>query len=340
MQSSTRILLSALLLAVAGCSSAPPAVYTEEKFDSTNIYSRRFEVSSTVACEAVRRTLLSQGYVIVTSSPSQVTGSKSFQPRDDAHVQISFRVVCTDDDAKGDKSSIYVNALEDRYALKKVNNVASLGVGVLGSVSVPFSSSDDSLVKVASETIASDKFYSRFFYLVERFLDNATIEDEVDDHLAPPGTPKPAPAKPVPAERPVTTMPSSATPETPVAATPAATAVPATAVAAVPSSTPVSPPVSSPAAPLEMAATASATQASPADAATAPAAAPIVAATSAATTITAAPSQTVAVETATPHAAETPAPTAATTTTTAPASASSPAANLADTPPATTPQQP
>ena len=244
MQSSTRILLSALLLAVAACSSAPPAVYTEEKFDSTNIYSRRFEVSSTVACEAVRRTLLSQGYVIVTSSANQVTSSKSFQPRDDAHVQISFRVVCTDDDAKGDKSSIYVNALEDRYALKKVNNVASLGVGVLGSVSVPFSSSDDSLVKVASETIASDKFYSRFFYLVERFLDNATIEDEDDDHLAPPGTLKPAPAKPVPAEHPVTTMPSSATPETPVAATPAA-AVPtiATAVATTTAAAPVPEPV-------------------------------------------------------------------------------------------------
>lgn len=340
MQSSTRILLSALLLAVAACSSAPPAVYTEEKFDSTNIYSRRFEVSSTVACEAVRRTLLSQGYVIVTSSANQVTSSKSFQPRDDAHVQISFRVVCTDDDAKGDKSSIYVNALEDRYALKKVNNVASLGVGVLGSVSLPFSSSDDSLVKVASETISSDKFYSRFFYLVERFLDNATIEDEDDDHLAPPGAPKPVPAKPAPAERPVTTMPSSATPETPVA-TPAATAVPAVAAVA-PSAAPVVVPapaaVAAHAAPLEAAAaSASATPAAPekAEAATA---APIVATASAATA--ASPSQTVATETATPHAAEIPAPTAATTTTTAPASAASPAASSADAPPAPTSQQP
>ncbi|HEY6773144.1 MAG TPA: DUF2242 domain-containing protein [Oxalicibacterium sp.] len=315
MQSSTRILLSALLLAVAGCSSAPPAVYKEEKFDSTNIYSRRFEVSSTVACEAVRRTLLSQGYVIVTSSPSQVTGSKSFQPRDDAHVQISFRVVCTDDDAKGDKSSIYVNALEDRYALKKVNNVASLGVGVLGSVSVPFSSSDDSLVKVASETIASEKFYSRFFYLVERFLDNATIEDEVDDHLAPPDTPKPAPAMPVPDERPVTTMPSSATPETPVAATPAA-AVPtiATAVATTTAAAPVPAAASTTvtAAPVETAAASSASApATPAssmkpDSAIAPTAAPVVAATAAAST--AEPSQAAA-ETAASHAANTPVPT-------------------------------
>ncbi|GGI54923.1 DUF2242 domain-containing protein [Oxalicibacterium solurbis] len=323
MQSSTRILLSALLLTVAACSSAPPAVYTEEKFDSTNIYSRRFEVSSTVACEAVRRTLLSQGYVIVTSSANQVTSSKSFQPRDDAHVQISFRVVCTDDDAKGDKSSIYVNALEDRYALKKVNNVASLGVGVLGSVSLPFSSSDDSLVKVASETISSDKFYSRFFYLVERFLDNATIEDEDDDHLTPPGAPKPAPA-----ERPVTTMPSSATPETPVATTPTAAAVPAVAVVS-PSAAAVSAPVPAPAAaaahaaPLETAAASiSATPASQekVEAATAPTTAPIVATTSAATAT--APLQTVAVETAASHAAETPAPTAASSTDVPPTTAS------------------
>lgn len=186
-----------LLLGIAGCSTAPPNVYKEEKFDSTNIYSRRFPVSSTVACEAVRRTLLSQGYVIGAVTANQINGSKSFQPSSDAHVQISFRIVCTDDDAKGDKSSVYVNALEDRYALKKVNNVASLGVGVLGSVSVPFSSSDDSLVKVASETISAERFYTRFFYLVERFLGNeaAPLEEEPPEEEAAPHIPDAAPAR-------------------------------------------------------------------------------------------------------------------------------------------------
>lgn len=329
MQSSTRILLSALLLAVAACSSAPPAVYKEERFDSTNIYSRRFEVSSTVACEAVRRTLLSQGYVIVTSSPSQVTGSKSFQPRDDAHVQISFRVVCTDDDAKGDKSSIYVNALEDRYALKKVNNVASLGVGALGSLSLPFSSSDDSLVKVASETISSDKFYSRFFYLVERFLDNATIEDEDEDHLTPPA--KPAPAKPVPAERPAATMPSSATSETPVAAAPAAAAVPAATVAnAVPA---VASGVAATPAETSTATGASSTPAPAApvspSAPETPAAPSVVAAASteavATAAATAAPSQAAA---AAPHAPEASMPTTTSTPTAPSALPASPPANV------------
>ena len=55
-------------------------------------------------------------------------------------------------------------------SLKKSNNSASLGVGVLGSVSLPFTSSSDAMVKIASETISSESFYDRFFDLVRRYL--------------------------------------------------------------------------------------------------------------------------------------------------------------------------
>lgn len=247
MQFSSRTLLQAMLLlvvpfVVVGCSSTPPTVYKEEKFDSTDIYSRRFEVSSTVACEAVRRTLLSQGYVIGAVTANQINGTKSFQPRSDAHVQIAFRVVCTDDDAKGDKSSVYVNALEDRYALKKVNNVASLGVGVLGSVSVPFSASDDSLVKVASETISAEGFYARFFDVVEKFLDNGP--DTEQEPIDPPSiSAKPVSEAPAAIATPVATLPSA-----PVVAAPivAPTAVPVPIAAPVPAQVPVSAPAPAP----------------------------------------------------------------------------------------------
>jgi hypothetical protein len=37
---------------------------------------------------------------------------------------------------------------------------------------MPVGSSDDALVKVASETIRSAEFYGRFFGAVERFLTN------------------------------------------------------------------------------------------------------------------------------------------------------------------------
>ena len=46
----------------------------------------------------------------------------------------------------------------------------------LGSISVPLSSTQDSLVKVASETIPAGEFYDRFFILMQRMLRENTSE--------------------------------------------------------------------------------------------------------------------------------------------------------------------
>jgi hypothetical protein len=168
------VLLSTVL--VSACAGPTPGAYHTEKFDTTDIYSRRFPVTPDAACEAVDRTLLSQGYIVNTAKATQVEGHKSFQPENDVHVEIAFRVVCTDDSAAGQtRSTVFVTALEDRYAVKKINNSASVGVGALGSLSLPFSFSDDSMVRVASETIETEKFYARFFQLVERYLGRSAI---------------------------------------------------------------------------------------------------------------------------------------------------------------------
>ena len=82
--------------------------------------------------------------------------------------------------------------MQDRYALKKSPTSASVGVGALGSVSLPFGSNDDSLVKVASSTVTDAEFYRRFFQRLQQYLPSDT------------GTPAP---------------PASATPEPPPAST-------------------------------------------------------------------------------------------------------------------------
>jgi hypothetical protein len=77
----------------------------------------------------------------------------------------------------GPRSTIaFASALQDRYGVKKVNNSATVGVGAIGSLSLPFSSSDEALVKVASETLTDERFYDRFFALIDRFLPEATEE--------------------------------------------------------------------------------------------------------------------------------------------------------------------
>lgn len=227
--------LALVLAGAAGCSSPKTAIYEHENFDDSGTFSRDYPVSDTAACEAARRALLSQGYIITSSDPKLVVGNKSFQQTGETHLQISFNVVCADDGSGDHHSTMFANALQDRYALKKVNNSASLGVGVLGSVSMPIGSTDDSMVKVASETVSAPKFYDRYFALVDVFLPQevkkaAHIPEKPKADLGIP-EPKAAPA----ADK--VEVPKDAPKEVP--ATPVAPVVPAVEPAA---SEPVVPP--------------------------------------------------------------------------------------------------
>ena len=230
-----RLVGLALVLAAAGCSSKKAAIYEHENFADSGTFSRNYPVTDAKTCEAARRALLSQGYIITSSDPKLISGHKSFQQTGETHMEISFSVVCADDGSDGHHATMFANALQDRYALKKTNNSASLGVGVLGSVSMPIGSSDDSMVKVASETVSSAKFYERFFTLVELFLppeakkaahivEKPKTDLGVPEAQAAPASlaPTPAPApEPVPEPAPAP-IPAAEPVPTPVASEPVA----------------------------------------------------------------------------------------------------------------------
>lgn len=183
-----------LLWVVSGCSTPIRPIAQQENFNSSDKYSRMFDATPAQTCEAARRALLSQGYVISSASKDMVQGQKSFQPESETHVQVDIRVVCASDSKDGKLSLGFVSALQDRYALKKSNSSASLGVGILGSVSVPFSASSDAMVKVGSETVSSDAFYDKFFSLVQHYLTQDL--DEPDGDAAPGPQPPSKPTKP------------------------------------------------------------------------------------------------------------------------------------------------
>lgn len=168
-------LLGALVL--GGCAlqpgfggRTPSSVYQNERFQADETFSRLFDASVPDTCEAARRALLSQGYVITASRPDAISGSKRFQPQGEVHVEISFTVVCVPEGSSGKLSTAYVSAQQDRYSIKRVPSNTSLGVGALGSISVPLSSSEEALVKVGSETIPAGQFYDRYFSLMGRLL--------------------------------------------------------------------------------------------------------------------------------------------------------------------------
>ncbi|WP_175916422.1 MULTISPECIES: DUF2242 domain-containing protein [unclassified Burkholderia] len=313
---------------LAACSSPPKPIYQQEQFDATSSpYAHTFRSKSDAACEAARRALLSQGYVVSSSRNDAVDGSKNFQPSNDMHVVIEFHVVCADANADGSSSIAYVNAVQDRYTLKKSNTSASVGLSVFGSLSLPIGSSDDALVKTASETIPAGVFYERFFNLVEHFLkidparrDRATVKAAEKEPVTPLPEPAPTPqgepmkmttpvvptppAAPVPLSGPGVAPASgaSAVPAAPAAASavvapgamrggvPASVAAPASASAAVPPSSSASAAApASAAVPASTSASAPASVRTPASASASPASAPAAVMRAASTSASAVP---------------------------------------------------
>ena len=141
---------------------------SKETFDADGTFSRTFELAPAQVCEAARRALLSQGYVVAKATPDVVEAGKNFQPESGVHEQLQLRVSCVV--LASGESWVSASANQERYNLSKRNTSASVGVGGLGSLSVPIGSTDDSLVRVGSMTVQDPEFYRSFFKLVERYL--------------------------------------------------------------------------------------------------------------------------------------------------------------------------
>ncbi|MGJ4730147.1 DUF2242 domain-containing protein [Luteimonas sp. SDU101] len=182
------LLMAFAALALVACgkdrlrSQAPPL---GEVFGAEDTYSRSYPVAPAVACEATRRALLGQGYIIRRMDEDSLEAAKHFQPDSDIHTQLDVRATCV---PRVDGSAIvFINAVQERYALKSQSSSASVGVSMIGSVSVPvpIGGGNANLVRVGSNTVQNQEFYTRLF-------------DRVGFYL--PGTPgKPAaPAAPPP----------------------------------------------------------------------------------------------------------------------------------------------
>ncbi|USJ01862.1 DUF2242 domain-containing protein [Xanthomonas prunicola] len=226
------------LVTLAGCGgSKGDTMLMRESFNSDDTYSRSVAASSPQACEAARRVLLSQGYAVTRADAAAVEGSKNFQLKEaDQSEQLNLRISCATQD--GGKAQVFVSALQDRYALKKSSTSASVGVGVLGSLSLPVGSSGDSLVRVSSTTVQDAAFYKRFFERLNSYLPKVTEAVPAAASTAP----APAPASASASAHAAIPAPAAAVPATPAAtAPPPASPAPAPAAPTTVAQPPVAP---------------------------------------------------------------------------------------------------
>lgn len=210
-----------VLLGACAAGSGSARHDASETFDSTTTHAQLFAATEAQTCEAARRALLSQGYFVSRSGEDQVSGRKQFQPAGDVHLDVEFRVVCAPDQRNGQGAIAFATAVQDRYELKKSSSSASVGVGAIGSLSLPFSAGNDAMVKVASQTVTNDEFYARFFVLLGEYL--YVPESPKADSLGRSASGQTEPdATPPPMAAPISVSPAA---NLPVAA-PAAAAVP------------------------------------------------------------------------------------------------------------------
>ena len=159
------LLVCALL---AGCAGQPAAIYQAERFDPQSPHQHFFRATQDASCEAGKRALLSQGYVIDQAKADALQATKFFQPDSEHSTALQFSLVCA---ASGEGTVTYANARELRYALKAGSASAGLSVAGLGAISLPWGANNENLVKVGEATVTDPDFYTRFFGLMDIEVD-------------------------------------------------------------------------------------------------------------------------------------------------------------------------
>ena len=226
-----------VLFGLSGCSSQPKVpFYSTDSFGSDSPYQKHVPDDASAACSAAERTLLGDGYIIEgDSSKGSFKGRKAYRIDGDRSSFLEMNIVCLSDSTG---STIYANGVNSTYDLKKASSSASVGVAVLGSVSLPIGQTVDSMVKVANETITDRVFYQRFFESVEKNLVSVRLEIQSkkpkEDDL---------PTSVVPV------LPSVSTPAPPAEPVPATPVVPESSPAPVPKPVPSGDPATTPATP-------------------------------------------------------------------------------------------
>lgn len=181
--------------ALTGCalpgksSTASPSTVAEAAFSESDTFSRTYGNSPEQSCEAARRALLSQAYLMTDVAATRLSARKNFQQSREQHYEVEFHVTCVSN--PGHSSTLFVSAVQQLYGLRKTSSSASVGVGILGSFSLPVMSEDESMIKVGSVTLTKPDLYQRFFDLVENHLvamrsapDGSPVEKEAGEHPA------------------------------------------------------------------------------------------------------------------------------------------------------------
>ncbi|MBS1227407.1 MAG: hypothetical protein H6R17_684 [Proteobacteria bacterium] len=160
------MLVSLLLILLAGCGGSPRYAPNEE-FASDARYHRDFLANATALCDAAKRVLLGDGYIVTRAEDQSLVGGKEFQVEAQQHAIINVYVSC---DQRGGGSTLYVTATEEHFDVKATRQSSSIGFPMVAPIYYGTQSEANGQVKTRGETVSERGFYERFYRAVQRQL--------------------------------------------------------------------------------------------------------------------------------------------------------------------------
>lgn len=160
------LILTLISLLLAAC-SGPRTFAQREEFRSDSRHSRDFSVEAKPVCEAARRVLLGDGYIVAESAGQNVTGAKEFQIEENRHAILRVYATCGQ---RSGGSTLFLTATEEHFDVKTSRQSTSIGLPILSPISISNNSEVDNQVKILGETVTDRNFYERFYRAVEKKL--------------------------------------------------------------------------------------------------------------------------------------------------------------------------
>ena len=159
-------LVSLLLILLAGC-GGPQRYASNEEFAADARHHRDFATDVATLCDAARRVLLGDGYLVTRGEDQYLVGGKEFQVAEQQHAIVNVHVSC---ERRAGGSTLYVTATEEHYDVKASRQSSSIGFPIVAPIYYGTQSEVNGQVKTHGETVAERGFYERFYRAVQRQL--------------------------------------------------------------------------------------------------------------------------------------------------------------------------
>lgn len=159
-------LLLLLVLSLSACGGTR-TIAGKEDFQFDPRHRGDFSATAAPVCDATRRVLQGDGYIVKKGVDHDLIGHKEFPIEDERRAILRLYVTCSERTAG---STLFVTATEEHFDLKADSESTSIGVP-LTPLSISSEREISKEVKIRGETVTDRNFYERFYRAVRKELE-------------------------------------------------------------------------------------------------------------------------------------------------------------------------